>query len=150
MANWKTQKGVPTVIRTIEEINQEYFGADLIDKIAFYIDDIGKRWNNNALYILLGGDAEIVPTRKVKSVSSSCTELVATDAAYTDRATQYHADSKIFRSKNTERSAFLGRIPVKTIEQADMFIEKIISYEKAKLDIDYSYVNNTLMTANCS
>lgn len=147
LANWKTQKGVPTVIRTIEEINQEYFGADLIDKIAFYIDDIGKRWNNNALYILLGGDAEIVPTRKVKSVSSSCTELVATDAAYTDRATQYHADSKIFRSKNTERSAFLGRIPVKTIEQADMFIEKIISYEKAKLDIDYSYVNNTLMTS---
>ena len=145
LADWKTQKGVPTIIKTVEDIEQEYYGTDLINKIANYIEDIGKRWNHNALYILLGGDAELVPTRCVESVSSSCQELVATDADYVDNTAQYNAYHQTFRSRTIDRNAFLGRIPVKNIVQAEIFIERILKYEQANWNIDYSYLNNSLM-----
>lgn len=38
----------------------------------------------------------------------------------------------------------LGRAPVETLEEAEIFVNKVIHYEKADLNIDYSYINNSV------
>ena len=37
LANWKIQKGVPTIIKDIAEIREEYIGSDLPEKIHAYL-----------------------------------------------------------------------------------------------------------------
>lgn len=65
LADWKHKKGVRSRIATVEEIYQQY--SELGDsvsapmKIKSYIKDL---WQNHGLmYILLGGDVDIVPTQ---------------------------------------------------------------------------------------
>lgn len=47
-------------------------------------------------------------------------------------------------SKDWGVSFKLGRAPVETLEEAEIFVNKVIHYEKADLNIDYSYINNSV------
>lgn len=62
LIDWKTQKGTPTVLKTVEEINKEFIGSDLPEKIHNYLKDCRERWGEG-LFVLLGGDTDIVPAR---------------------------------------------------------------------------------------
>lgn len=42
------------------------------------------------------------------------------------------------------RDVYLGRAPVKNITEAENFVNKVLMYEKANTDIDYSYILNSL------
>jgi len=63
IATWKTKKGTPAVVRTVEWIETHYAGTDLQEKIRNFITDAYQNWGT--LYILLGGDSEVVPLRYV-------------------------------------------------------------------------------------
>ena len=146
LANWKTQKGVPTIIRTIESIDAEYSGGDLVDKIKNYLDDFASKWGDEGLYVLLGGDSEIVPTREVASDSQSekLYELMATDAFLVEKELKINWGNKKVTNTNSTRNIFIGRIPMKTIEEVNLFITNLLRYEKAPLGFNYQYINNAL------
>lgn len=147
LADWKTKKGIPTIIQTVEEIENKYHGSDLVEKIKNYLNEISNRWNGNCLSVLLGGDTEIVPTRLVRSNSRKITNLQCTDACYSSNNLEWIP--KTNKSKeDCSISLCLGRIPIKNISQANSFINKILEYEKSsRFGIDYSYYNNFMITS---
>ena len=62
LADWKTTKGVPTVIRTTEWIEANYRnGSDQQETIREFIKDAYAKWG--ITYALLGGDTDQVPAR---------------------------------------------------------------------------------------
>lgn len=146
LADWKTQKGIPTIIKTIEEIETEFVGADLVDKIKNYLIDFKEKWGDESLYLLLGGDFDVIPSRNVASwVSSENGKLYETDACYVDPGFAINwTDLEVISTTN--RNIYIGRLPIKSTNEVNNFIRKLIHYEKANFDIDYSYVKNFLMT----
>lgn len=62
LADWKIQKGIPTIIKDIEDIRDEYIGSDLQEKIHAYLQECYMKWGEG-LFVLLGGDTNIVPAR---------------------------------------------------------------------------------------
>src|SRR5258705_6485357 len=64
LADWKTESGVPAVVRTLSFIRQEYpFGADDADRIRQFIRDAYSRWSTK--WVLLGGDTDVIPFRMI-------------------------------------------------------------------------------------
>ncbi|MCE9626771.1 MAG: hypothetical protein K8R56_02505, partial [Candidatus Eisenbacteria bacterium] len=68
LADWKTQSGVPAVVRTLSFIRQQYpIGADDAERIRLFIRDAYSRWG--VKWVLLGGDTDIIPERLAFNVS---------------------------------------------------------------------------------
>ncbi len=63
VADWKTRKGVPAAVRTIEWIGQRYPGRDLQEQIRNYLKVA--HTDSGLVYVLLGGDKDIMPIRNV-------------------------------------------------------------------------------------
>lgn len=62
LANWKTKKGVPSVVMTIEEVQAQNEGCDLAEKIRNYLKKCRQEWGDD-FFVLLGGDTNIIPPR---------------------------------------------------------------------------------------
>src|SRR5262249_14356391 len=81
LADWKTQSGVPAVVRTVSFIRQQYpFGADDAERIRLFIRDAYSRWGTK--WVLLGGDTEIIPERLAFNQSFYQLEHIAADIYY--------------------------------------------------------------------
>lgn len=153
LADWKTKKGIPAIIETTEEISATYAGSDIQEKIRNYLIDIKRKYGS--MFVLLGGDTNVIPARVKKSRSSDNKDWVAVDFYYTcvDRGNWNQNENNIYfepgtidfdDSKDWGVSFKLGRAPVKTLEEAEIFVNKVIHYEKADLNIDYTYINNSV------
>ena len=153
LADWKTKKGIPAIIETVEEISTTYTGSDIQEKIRNYLVDVKR--NYGSMFVLLGGDTNVIPARVKKSRDSDNKDWVAVDFYYTcvdngnwnknGNNIYYEADKIDFEdSKDWGVSFKLGRAPVETLEEAEIFVNKVIHYEKADLNIDYSYINNSV------
>jgi hypothetical protein len=117
LANWKEKKGYTTMIVKKSTIP----GTGTADDIAAYIQNAYNTWIPAPSYLLLVGDAEYIPTH-YKTVHPSPLHgdtKTASDLYYsTVDGNDYFPD------------IFLGRIPVDTIYQAEIVINKILNYEK--------------------
>ncbi|MCK4774244.1 MAG: hypothetical protein KAT30_05645, partial [Candidatus Krumholzibacteria bacterium] len=66
LADWKTLKGVPTVVRTTQWIQANYRnGVDLPETIRYFIRDAYEKWG--VAWVLLGGDTDVIPARYAMS-----------------------------------------------------------------------------------
>ncbi|WP_373826652.1 C25 family cysteine peptidase [Bacteroides heparinolyticus] len=63
LADWKTQKGIPTKVVTIEDISANYAGNDTQERIHNFLADVYD--NYGTLYVLFGGDVNVVPARMI-------------------------------------------------------------------------------------
>ena len=147
LADWKSKKGIFTIIKTTEEIASAYSGIDLAEKVRKYIIDAYSKWGAG-LYILLGGDTNIVPAR-----------MVLGDYGILRPADRYYASYKGTWNNNgdnvylgtgdamtTDIGVILGRAPVENKKEAVVFNKKVISYEKADSipSAHLNYFNNYL------
>ena len=153
LADWKTKKGIPAIIETVEDISITYAGSDIQEKIRNYLIDIKRKYGS--MFVLLGGDTNVIPARVKKSRSSDNKDWVAVDFYYNcveggnwnknGNNVYFEADKIDFDdSKDWGVSFKLGRAPVETLEEAEIFVNKVIHYEKADLNINYSYINNSV------
>ena len=151
LADWKTKKGIPTIIETVENIASAYPGSDLQEKIRNYL--IYVRQNYGRLFVLLGGDTNIVPAR-IKKSREGGSNWVATDFYYScveggnwnSNGNNIFFESTDYDNRNDVGWSFkLGRAPVENLVEAKAFIDKVIHYEKADMNIDYSYINNSMV-----
>ncbi len=146
LANWKTKKGVPAIIKTIEEIEPNYQGSDLQEKIRNYLKEAYARWGAG-LFVLLGGDTNIIPARMVIGHKSI---FRPTDLYYTTVGGTWNANNNnIFKESGDDvdygRDFYLGRASVENVQEASIFVNKIINYEKANNISGTSYFNNVLV-----
>jgi hypothetical protein len=147
LADWKTKKGVYTIIKTTEEIASAYSGIDLPEKIRKYIIDAYTRWGAG-LYVLLGGDTNIVPARMVLGDNTilrpSDRYFASYKGTWNDNGDNVYLDSGDIMT--TDISVILGRAPVENKKEAAVFNKKVISYEKADSipSTKLNYFNNYL------
>ena len=173
LADWKTKKGVFTIIETTENIDANYQGTDIQEKIRNYIIESWRKWGDG-LFVLLGGGKNIVPPRMVEGdvvydmdppLDGNENILYPNDMYYATYKNNWNYNlnnvykEQIYSSNGvysrsyyvdvdkvdfTLSGIFLGRIPVDNVSEASTMVGKIINYEKANIGISPSYVQNHL------
>jgi hypothetical protein len=174
LADWKTKKGVFTIIKTTEEIATKYQGADIQEKIRNFIIESWGKWGHG-LFFLLGGGNNIVPARMVAgdvwdeqtfgnenllypadiyyatymnnwntNSNSKFNEHIYTYGTNTDGSKYLDSDVVVDNIDFTLSGIFLGRIPVDNVSEASIIVNKIITYEKANITNNLYYRQNHL------
>jgi WD40 repeat protein len=156
LADWKTQKGVQAVVRTTEWIAATYpQGADSAERIRIFLTDAYTNWGT--LWVLLGGDAEVIPVRYATHRLSTPPEEIPTDLYYGCLDGNWNADGDALFGEGQPPGQtsggdhvdlvpelMVGRATVSTAAQAAIFIDKVIDYEQAVTN-DTRYPGSALL-----
>ncbi len=147
LAEWKTRKGVPAEIITLEEIYSTplYNGRDEAEEIRKCIAD---RYAGGTEWVLLGGDTDILPARDAYDFFYD--QGIPCDLYYADldRSWNEDADSRWGEegSDNIDMftDVFVGRAPVKNSAEASIFVDKVLEYEGASFTVAGDYESDIL------
>jgi hypothetical protein len=136
LADWKTQKGVPAVVRTVEWMYANYPGRDQAEQVRNYLKTLP---DSGVKYVLLAGDVNVVPFRKAFAMNCEWGSMVREDSLPCDL---YFADldgswdangNNIFGEVDDSVDLYadlsVGRAPVDGTEEAQTFVRKVIDYE---------------------
>jgi hypothetical protein len=145
LADWKTKKGIPTKVVTLDSIYDNYTGADNAERIRNFIKDANSTWGT--IWVLLGGQCdyewsqEIVPRRNVWYRRSYVghypdEDTIPSDLYFSDLDGDWNADGDNIYGESTDdvdfySDVFVGRAPVRTVTQAETFVNKVLTYEKS-------------------
>jgi len=143
LAEWKTRKGIPAVVRTIEWIEQNYRGgADKAESIRNFLQEAYAKWGVE--WVLLGGDTDIIPARYAY-VTFYTGEVIPTDMYYSCLDGTWNADADSIWGEayhgqddpgddaDMYSEVYLGRFPVSNYSEASILVDKVIRY-KTPLD----------------
>ncbi len=135
----KTAKGVPATIRTISWIEQNYpGGCDTAERVRMFIQDAYSSWGT--VYVLLGGDTNIVPVRKAQTTYYGGA-LIPCDLYYSDLDGSWNDDGDSFfgeayrgetapgDSTDLYPDVFVGRVPARNSVNVQTFLDKTDAYE---------------------
>ncbi len=140
LADWKTKKGVPARVVTVQWIEAQYQGADRQEKIRRFILDAYGNWG--AVWVLLAGDTQLIPVRYAYAMDSETQyNDIPCDLYYADLDGDWNADGdgtfgEVEDEVDLFPEVFIGRAPVSTLVQAENFVRKVLVYEKPTL-LDY-------------
>lgn len=134
----RTAQGFPGRLLTVENIYANYTGVDDPEKIRNCI--INHYFNYGTQYVALGGDQIIVPVRFCDPGSSGA-EMPA-DLYYADMdGSDWDVNRNGIYGENSEVNEIeltpevhLGRIPLRTSEDATAYINKVVTYETTSPD----------------
>ena len=152
LVDWKTKKGVPAGIVSVESIKNNYHGIDDAEKIRNCIKDYYQ--NYGTIWVLLGGDTDVVPHRTAFAISCGTSynpvdDEIPCDLYFSDLDGNWDFNrngryGEVADSVDLFPEVLVGRAAVGTRYEADTFVSKILAYEKP-LDIDYQ--TNVLFAA---
>jgi hypothetical protein len=141
LVDWKTKKGIPTVVRTVSWIESNYpGGCDTPERIRMFIADAYSSWGTT--YVLLGGDTSIVPPRYIWSDYYGGW-FITSDAYFGDLDGDWNDDGDHLFGEgyggSTEpgdsvdlyTDVFVGRAPAGSTIEVETFVDKILTYEQA-------------------
>jgi hypothetical protein len=119
LADWKTEKGVPTVVRTVKWIRENYNGHDIAEQIREFVIDGFENWGVD--YVILGGDIEIVPESGI--------ELTSNQGDYPHDALYGFLDGSGSEGDDAFWDAWVGRLPADNADDARSIVSKLLTYE---------------------
>ncbi|MBN1163946.1 MAG: VCBS repeat-containing protein [Candidatus Krumholzibacteriota bacterium] len=138
LADWKTRKGIPAVVKTVEWIaTHGRNGADRGETIRNFIKDAYSKWGVE--WLLLAGDADIIPAR-MGYVTFYSGEFIPTDMYYSCLDGSWNADGdslwgEAFHDGDDPgdeadfyAEVYVGRLPASTYAEAQVLVNKTISY----------------------
>ena len=134
LANWKAQYVSGAGVYTVSWIESHYAGVDPQDKIRNFIKEMYTK--KGTQYVLLGGDATVVPYRGFYVTAGGQTEYdMPADMYYAHLDGTFNDDGDNYWAEPGEvdwtAEVAVGRAPVETVKEADIFVNKVITYEKA-------------------
>jgi len=145
LADWKTKKGVPAKVVTLDYIYANYTGADNAERVRNFLKDANSTWGT--IWVLLGGQCdyewgqEIVPRRNVWYKTSyvgyyNDEDTIPSDLYFSDLDGDWNADGDNIYGESTDEvdlysDVFVGRAPVRTVSQVEIFVNKVLTYEKS-------------------
>lgn len=144
LAQFKTMKGIPASIVTMEYIEANYSGVDAAQKLRFFLRDIYDQ--TPPTYILLGGDTPLVPHRNCYATAEGYTGDPAADIYYQDMndpsvgSDQWDANNNGIWGElsgdvmDYNPDYYIGRASVENGPQADIFVNKVLSFEIPSLN----------------
>jgi hypothetical protein len=141
LLDWKTRKGLRTHLVTMEEIDETYDDPSIQLKLKRCLYDYYK--DHGLTWVLLGGDAEIVPVQGCYSAARTGDDLpiedwsVPTDLFYAcfDKRFDWNSyvDDKIGQfnldGHDIIPEVYISRVPLKSPDQVEAFIGKTLRYE---------------------
>ena len=139
LAQFKTMKGIPAAIVTMEYIESNYSGVDAAQKLRFFLRDIYSL--NPPTYVLLGGDTPLVPHRNCYATAEGYTGDPAADIYFQDMndptvgSDQWDANNNGVWGElsgdvmDYNPDYFIGRASVENAPQADVFVNKVLAFE---------------------
>jgi len=138
LADWKTTKGVPAVVRTVEWIGQHCrSGADLAETVRNFIKDAYARWGVE--WVILGGDTDVIPAR-YGFVRFPSGQLVPTDMYFACLDGTWNADGDSLWGEayysvpdpgdeaDLYAEVYIGRMPASSLSEAEILVDKTIDY----------------------
>lgn len=144
LIKWKTKKGVPAKVVTLNWIYANYSGVDNPEKIRNFIHDAHTTWGT--MWILLGGQCdyensqEIVPRRDVFYGRLGVNEFrdedtIPCDLYYSDLDGTWNANrnsvwGELPDSVDFYSDVYVGRAPVLNRTHVELFVNKTLTYEK--------------------
>ncbi len=143
LADWRMREGIPAAICSTSWIESHYWGCDLQERIRNFIKDAYS--NLGTVYVLLGGDTEVVPVRMGRGYYSGWVE-VPTDVYYSaiDGNWNWDGDSQFGENDQDDKfpDLFVGRLPVRDRKSVENMVNKILKYEQ---DPNTSYLMKMLL-----
>jgi len=139
LAQFKTMKGIPAVIVTMEYIESNYSGVDTAQKLRFFLRDIYS--GTPPTYVLLGGDTPLVPHRNCYATAEGYTGDPAADIYFQDMndsavgSDQWDANHNGIWGElsgdimDYQPDYIIGRASIENGPEADIFVNKILAYE---------------------
>ena len=124
LIEWRKDLGYRTIVKSVESIYEEYNTGSKIHSIKAYLDECYENWGT--LYVLFGGDIDIVPSQLKEGPYS-----------------QLFACDYFFTQKGNGHTHLFSRIPAQNSQEARTIIDKIITYEKGNF-YNPSYIDNYL------
>jgi len=137
-AAWKTAKGVPALVVTVEWIAATYPGRDLAEQIRNFIIDAADQWGT--AYVLLGGDTAVVPTRVAWAFDCEAGAFPDENDLHADL---YYADldgswdengNGVFGEVDDDVDLYpdvlVGRAPSESPTEAAAMVNKFLMYER--------------------
>ena len=139
LADWKTQTGLPAVVRSMSQVIAAHPAAfDDAERVRL---EIREAWQAGAEWVLLGGGAGVVPVRYAHTTFFGGKDLL-TDLYFQCLEGNWDADgdhvygegflSALDPGDNADLTpdVWLGRAPVQTAAEADRFVAKTLQYER--------------------
>ncbi len=137
LVDWKTHKGHSVALRTIEWIRSHYYGRDDAERLRNYLKTA---LDSGLVYLLLGGDTDVLPFRKAYAMNSYPTpqqgDTIPTDLYFSDLDGTWDANNnsvfgEVDDSVDLLPDIFVGRAPVSDAQDVQNFVNKVITYESA-------------------
>ena len=147
-AAYRTARGLRTKVVTSEWISRNLPGRDLPEKTRNLIIDWFR--NRGLSYVLLAGDNELVPSRRVRVWVGETRGDIPTDLYFGDLDYSWDSDNNgIFGevgrdSVDLYADVFVGRASVDNADEVANFIAKVRSYEA---DPATDYIKRSLLPA---
>jgi hypothetical protein len=142
LLNWRRAQGVNVFWITRDEIETQYTGRDLQEKIRNCIIDYYLDYQIS--FVTLGGDVDHIPDRKVFAFDCEFGAYedendIPSDMYYSCLQGSWDAnDNSIFGEDTDEIDYFpevyVGRIPVNTILEIEDYTSRLISYESGEIE----------------
>ncbi len=138
LAEWKTKKGVPARIKTVENIYTAYEGRDNQEKIREFIKS--QHQDSGVVWVLLGGDVDIIPSRVAFAfecgAGSYDEDSLQCDLYYSDLDGNWDLNgngvfAEVEDSVDMIPDVFVGRAPANTPQDVQNFVSKVLTYEKS-------------------
>jgi hypothetical protein len=150
LANWRSKCGIPSLLITTDEISQQYSGVDLAEKIRNYLVELRQKIGNG-FYVVLGGDVDIVPSRFALYQAESG-GWNSTDWYYSNLDGNWNTNANSVFGESADKrdmlfDIYVGRISVENLSEANIVVNKIISYEHLTNVSNKSYINNIMYLA---
>ncbi len=155
LINHKNSVGIKTFLKTTEEIYQEYKGYDKAEQIKNSIKNSMEEYGIS--YVLIVGSVVKVPMRKIAWHIAGEPEVdMLVDLYYSDiynKTGEFCSwdenENKIFGEENDNLDlypdVYLGRLACDTIEEVQIVVQKIITYENESYD--QSWFDNFIVMA---
>ncbi len=133
LANWKNRKGIRSKVLTVEDIVSTNDGSTTQEKIKNALADI-----DSLSYVLLGGDTLNVPTCMCYiGYYTNADSITPADVYYSCLETKNWDNNgngfygELSDSVSMIPSLNVSRAPVSTVEDAQVFVNRVINYESA-------------------
>ncbi|MBK8230548.1 MAG: hypothetical protein IPK72_08190 [Candidatus Eisenbacteria bacterium] len=128
-ADWRTQTGVPTVVRTVQWVREHYSGSDDPERIRAFLREAYSKWGTD--YLLIGGDVEVVPARMSGGDPGSETEFpVAWYYAELDVTWGSIKIPFFGGSGGAYPDLWVGRVPARSAAEVEDCLEKVRTYDR--------------------
>ncbi|HYW68192.1 MAG TPA: C25 family cysteine peptidase, partial [bacterium] len=142
LSDWKTEKGVPSTMVSLNWIDASYSGVDTQERIRSFIADAHATWGS--VWFLLVGDTQWLPARRAYAMTCEAgghadEDAIGCDMYYADLDGSWNADGNETYGELSDNvdlypDVFVGRAPVETPDDAAAFVAKVLAYEKAQPD----------------